>query len=148
MIPFINTIHADIANRLLGIFFDIDETFTTHGRIHSAAFRSLWKLKDAGLYVVPITGRSAGWCDHIARMWPVDGIVGENGGFYFWFEEADRKLKKRFCETEDIRAERRQRLALRIGGGSGYLDISRGATFKVDSGEVRTSCVSIGGHVQ
>ncbi len=112
MIPSIKTIHAEIANRLLGLFFDIDETFTTRGRIHSAAYRALWELKDAGLYVVPITGRSAGWCDHIARMWPVDGIVGENGAFYFWFDEAERKLKKRFLDPEDIRAERQQRLAL------------------------------------
>ena len=112
MIPFIKTIHTEIANGLLGIFFDIDETFTTHGRIYSAAYQALWELKDAGLYVVPITGRSAGWCDHIARMWPVDGIVGENGALYFWFDEEERKLKKRFLDPEDIRAERRQRLAL------------------------------------
>ena len=112
MIPFIKTIHAEIANRLLGLFFDIDETFTTHGRIHSDAYRALWELKDAGLCIVPITGRSAGWCDHIARMWPVDGIVGENGALYFWFDEGERKLKKRFLDPEDIRAERRQRLAL------------------------------------
>jgi len=112
MIPYIKTIHAEIANRLLGLFFDIDDTFTTLGRIHSAAYRALWELKDAGLYVVPITGRSAGWCDHIARMWPVDGIVGENGALYFWFDEGERKLKTRFLDPEDIRAERRQRLAL------------------------------------
>ena len=38
---------------------------------------------DAGKRVVPVTGRPAGWCDHIARMWPVDAVVGENGAFYF-----------------------------------------------------------------
>ena len=32
-----------------------------------------------GKLVIPITGRPAGWCDHIARMWPVDAVVGENG---------------------------------------------------------------------
>ena len=47
MIPSIKTIHAEIANGLLGLFFDIDETFTTHGRIHSAAYRALWELKAA-----------------------------------------------------------------------------------------------------
>lgn len=112
MIQSIKTIHAEIANGLLGLFFDIDETFTTHGRINYAAYRALWELKMAGLYVVPITGRSAGWCDHIARMWPVDGIVGENGALYFWFDEGERKLKKRFLDPGDIRAERRMRLAL------------------------------------
>jgi hypothetical protein len=43
-------------------------------------------------------------------MWPVDGIVGENGAFYFWFDEKDRKLKKRFLDPEEVRAEKRQRL--------------------------------------
>jgi HAD superfamily hydrolase (TIGR01484 family) len=34
--------------------------------------------------VVPITGRPAGWCDHFARFWPVDAVVGENGAFTFF----------------------------------------------------------------
>jgi HAD superfamily hydrolase (TIGR01484 family) len=110
MIPSIETIHADIVKSFLGIFFDIDETFTTSGKIHTVAYRALWTLKDSGLRVVPITGRPAGWCDHIARMWPVDGIVGENGALYFWLDEGEGKLKKRFLDHEDVRAEKRQRL--------------------------------------
>jgi len=70
MIPYINTIHADIVKNIIGIFFDIDDTFTIAGKIPSIAFQALWDLKNAGLKVVPITGRPAGWCDHIARMWP------------------------------------------------------------------------------
>ena len=41
------------------------------------------RLRESGLAVVPITGRPAGWCDLIARLWPVDGVVGENGAFIF-----------------------------------------------------------------
>jgi len=70
-------------HNIKGVFFDIDDTFSTEGRITSNAFSSLWDLKNAGKIVVPITGRPAGWCDHIARMWPVDAVVGENGAFYF-----------------------------------------------------------------
>ena len=62
--------------------------------------------------VVPITGRPAGWCDHIARMWPVDGIVGENGALYFWFDHREKKLKKRFIDPENIRAENRKQLSI------------------------------------
>ncbi len=43
-------------------------------------------------------------------MWPVDGVVGENGALYFWFDEGEGKLKKRFYDPEDIRVEKRQRL--------------------------------------
>jgi len=110
MIPSIKNVSVEIVKNLSGIFFDIDETFTTLGKIHAVAFQALWALKDSGLKVVPITGRPAGWCDHIARLWPVDGIIGENGALYFWFDEKEKKLKKRFLDPEDIRAEKRQRL--------------------------------------
>jgi len=106
----IETLSPGNAKRLQGIFFDIDDTFTTNGRIGGRAFQSLWDLKDAGLRVVPITGRPAGWCDHIARMWPVDGVVGENGAFYFCYDEEKRTLAKRFLAGEDLRKRNRLRL--------------------------------------
>ena len=111
MIPSIQTLTAGIAKNLTGVFFDLDDTFTTAGKIPSVAFQALWDLKNSGLTVVPITGRPAGWCDHIARMWPVHGIVGENGAFYFWLDAKEKKLKKRFLDPENVRAEKRQRLA-------------------------------------
>jgi len=110
MIPSINKLSVENAKNLSGIFFDIDDTFTTSGKIHSVAFQALWALKDSGLKVVPITGRPAGWCDHIARMWPVDGVIGENGALYFWFDKDEKKLKKRFLDPEDIRPGKRERL--------------------------------------
>ena len=110
MIASIQTLNAEIAKNLSGVFFDIDGTFTTFGKICAVAYRALWELKDSGLHAVPITGRPAGWCDHIARMWPVDGIVGENSALYFWFDEEGHKLKKRFLDPENVRAERRQHL--------------------------------------
>ena len=110
MIPSIQTIPFGTVKNLIGVFFDIDDTFTTSGKIPAVSYRALWDLRDAGLRVVPITGRPAGWCDHIARMWPVHGIVGENGAFYFWLDEGQHKLKKRFLDSEEVRAENRQRL--------------------------------------
>jgi HAD superfamily hydrolase (TIGR01484 family) len=65
---------------------DIDDTLTRHGKLLAPSYNALWKLKAAGLKVVPVTGRSAGWCDCIARQWPVDGVVGENGALAFWEE--------------------------------------------------------------
>ncbi|MGD9033088.1 MAG: HAD-IIB family hydrolase [Desulfobacteraceae bacterium] len=111
MIPSINSLHSDAARRFMGVFFDIDDTFTTHGKIPATAFQALWELKEQGIKVVPITGRPAGWCDHIARMWPVDGIVGENGAFYFWLDEKQQKLKKRFMDAKAVRAEKKEKLS-------------------------------------
>ena len=86
-----------------GVFTDIDGTLTTQGKITSEVFDALWRLHDSGLLVVPVTGRCAGWCDHIARFWPVDAVVGENGGFYFCLN--DGVLKKRFWESDPNRRQ-------------------------------------------
>jgi len=94
--------------RLRGLLFDIDDTLTTDGRLTAEAYGAMAALKRAGRIVVPITGRPAGWCDHIARMWPVDAVVGENGAFYFCF--SDGKLQKKFKDDDAVRALNRSRL--------------------------------------
>lgn len=78
-------------SRVKGICLDIDETLSTRGKLTDSAYQSLWKLKQAGYFVVPITGRPAGWCDHFARFWPVDAVVGENGAFTFYMSGGKRK---------------------------------------------------------
>lgn len=106
----IQSLNAATARNLEGVFFDIDDTFTTHGKIPGMAFQALWALKESGLKVVPITGRPAGWCDHIARMWPVDAVVGENGAFYFYLDAREGKLRKRFLDPDSVRREKCARI--------------------------------------
>jgi HAD superfamily hydrolase (TIGR01484 family) len=74
-----------------GVCLDIDDTLSTSGKLTAEAYTSLWSLKNAGFLVVPITGRPAGWCDHFARFWPVDAVVGENGAFTFFMKQGVRK---------------------------------------------------------
>ena len=93
-----------------GVLTDIDDTLTTSGRLDASAYRAMERLHAAGLYVVPITGRPAGWCDHIARMWPIDGVVGENGAFYFRYEHARRRMIRRYAQDRDERERHRRRL--------------------------------------
>ena len=93
-----------------GLFLDIDDTLTTDGRLPAQAYAALEALHDTGLLVVPITGRPAGWCDHFARMWPVDAVVGENGAFYFWHDHEAKKLRQRFLADEATRAANALRL--------------------------------------
>ncbi len=100
------------AGSLRGLLFDIDDTLTTEGKLTAEAYAALARLKAAGKIVVPITGRPAGWCDHIARMWPVDAVVGENGAFYFCMD--GHKLVKRYGEEAAARAASRAKL-LAIG---------------------------------
>jgi HAD superfamily hydrolase (TIGR01484 family) len=93
-----------------GVFFDIDDTLTTDGVLTAEAYCAIERLQRAGILTVPITGRPAGWCDHIARMWPVDSVVGENGAFYFRYDRAARRMHRRFVDDAATRAGNRERL--------------------------------------
>jgi len=93
---------------IAAVLVDIDDTLTSGGKLTAAAYGALERLHRAGKRVVPVTGRPAGWCDHIARMWPVDAVVGENGAFYFYFE--GKRLHKRFRDDAAMLADNRARL--------------------------------------
>ena len=96
--------------RIRGVLTDIDDTLTSHGRLFAAAYTALERLRAAGLLVVPVTGRPAGWCDHIARMWPVDAVVGENGAFWFRHDAKAGKLVKRYAVEEAVRLKQSKKL--------------------------------------
>ena len=96
--------------KLKGILCDIDDTLTLHGRLVPEAFLMLQTLQQSGLRVVPITGRPGGWVDQISRMWPVDGVVGENGGLWFWLDEHSGKLERRFVQPAEVRAQNKLKL--------------------------------------
>ncbi|MBW2469687.1 MAG: HAD family hydrolase, partial [Deltaproteobacteria bacterium] len=85
-----------IKKRIRYILADIDDTLTLNGRLPAAVFGAMERLQTAAIRMIPITGRPAGWCDHIARMWPVDGVVGENGAFYFYYDGNQRKMHRRY----------------------------------------------------
>jgi HAD superfamily hydrolase (TIGR01484 family) len=93
------------------VLTDIDDTLSTRGRITAETYTAMEDLHAAGYLVIPVTGRPAGWCDHIARMWPVDAIVGENGALYMRHDDVARALKKRFVADDAERKRDRQRLA-------------------------------------
>lgn len=84
-----------------GICMDIDETLSTRGKLTDQAFSALWALKRAGFILVPVTGRPAGWCDHIARFWPVDAVIGENGAFTFFMQGGVRRRLETPGAAED-----------------------------------------------
>jgi HAD superfamily hydrolase (TIGR01484 family) len=92
------------------VLTDIDDTLTDHGRLSASAYGALERLQQAGLIVIPITGRPAGWCDLIARFWPVDAVVGENGAFYFRYEPEAKRMVRRYAKSAEERATDRMRL--------------------------------------
>ncbi|MCA1950118.1 MAG: HAD-IIB family hydrolase [Treponema sp.] len=89
------------ARRVKYVLMDIDDTLTRQGKLLASSYKALWDLRAAGLVLIPVTGRPAGWCDLIARQWPVDAVVGENGALVFWEEALQGRdglpvLKQRF----------------------------------------------------
>jgi HAD superfamily hydrolase (TIGR01484 family) len=101
---------SQLCKQIRYILTDIDDTLTVNGRLPAVVFTAMERLKDANIRCIPITGRPAGWCDHIARMWPVDGLVGENGAFYFWYDDSERKMLRRYFTPENERRINRQKL--------------------------------------
>ena len=86
MIPFAQMDRAQ-ARQVRYVLCDIDDTITTGGKLTAAAYTALWRLHEAGIQVVPVTGRPAGWCDMIVRQWPVRAVVGENGAFVYYVQD-------------------------------------------------------------
>ncbi len=93
------------------ILTDIDDTLTRSGKLPASAYSALWRLAVAGYQVIPVTGRPAGWCDLIARQWPVAGVVGENGALYFRYDEERRIMVRRYWKTAAERSADQRRLA-------------------------------------
>lgn len=87
---------------------DIDDTLTDEGLLGPEAYTALWNLHRSGIKVIPITGRPAGWCEMIARQWPVAGVVGENGGFYFRYH--NKKMLRHFFFDSKTQKENREKL--------------------------------------
>jgi HAD superfamily hydrolase (TIGR01484 family) len=99
-----------IGRQIRYILTDIDDTLTVNGRLPAVVFVAMEKLRKANIHSIPITGRPAGWCDHIARMWPVAGLVGENGAFYFRYDETARTMRRRYFKPESQRKADRRKL--------------------------------------
>ena len=106
----VNQIPAAQLRKIKGVFTDVDDTLTTGGRLSAEAYTALQTLLDKGLRVVPVTGGPAGWCDHMARAWGVDAVVGESGAFYFYYRADTGEFKRRFWYIDDEKRSRRQML--------------------------------------
>ena len=71
------------AKKIKALLFDLDGTFVSDDKLVSKAYGSLENLHNFGVKTIAVTGRPAGWCDLMARWWPIDAIVGENGAFFY-----------------------------------------------------------------
>ncbi len=114
MLP-LSCLEAERARALKGLLFDLDDTVLTRGVLTREAFDALWKLHDAGLRLVAVTGRPSGWGELIVRQWPVDGAVTENGAVHV-LRDSGRVVVRERCTPEErgARAARLKELVARI----------------------------------
>jgi len=98
----------DFKKKINFLLTDIDDTMTDEGLLGSKAYQAMWQLHEHGIKVIPVTGRPAGWCEMIARVWPVAAVVGENGGFYFRYH--NKKMIRHFFFDDQKQKLNRQKL--------------------------------------
>ena len=123
------------ATRISGVLFDLDDTFLDDGKLTETAYGALHRLARAGLRLVAVTGRPAGWGEVMARQRPVDGVVTENGALALYrdggrvarWERADEATRRARRIRIARRARRvcRARLAAAVGRRDGVGRIAR-----------------------
>ncbi|NRF65956.1 HAD-IIB family hydrolase [Aquincola sp. S2] len=102
-------VDEDALRAVHGVLTDVDDTLTRDGAIEPAALAALQALRAAGVPVIAITGRPAGWSEPFALAWPVAAIVAENGGVMLR-RDGDR-LRRDFTIDAATRERHAQRLA-------------------------------------
>lgn len=83
----------EFKNKIKFILSDLDDTITQDGKVPSDSYSALWTLNQSNVKTIIVTGRPAGWCEMMARTWPIEGVIGENGAFFFRYTN---KQMKRF----------------------------------------------------
>ncbi|WIY53590.1 hydrolase [Devosia sp. YIM 151766] len=121
------------------LFTDIDDTLTTQGRLLPETYQALWDLHDAGIALVPVTGGSAGWCEHIVRAWPVAAAIGESGAFVMKLR--DGRVQTEFWEDQALQARRQAELMDRLGPLLGPFSLAHDQPFRLAD-----IAIDIGGH--
>jgi len=102
------------AQAVIGVLTDIDDTLTTAGAITHDALDALTRLRAAGLRVIAITGRPAGWSAPFAQAppkgWPIDAIVAENGAVALFSPAGAESPTIEYMQDEATRSRNSARL--------------------------------------
>ncbi len=92
------------------MFSDIDDTLTHDAAVTVEAYAAIVRARDAGMRIVLVTGRPAGWAEVLASLWPVDAAIAENGGIAYL--KRDRRLEKMYFEVTDPAEDARKLAAV------------------------------------
>jgi HAD superfamily hydrolase (TIGR01484 family) len=143
-----------------GVLTDIDDTLTEQGDIMPQALQALHDLQAAGIEVIAVTGRPAGWSEPYARQWPLRGIVAENGAIALsqrdaglrkdWLQdEAERQANREVLQTAaaDVLSRLPQaRLARDSAGRETDIAIDHAEFAHLDAADIARVCAILRGH--
>lgn len=126
------------------LFTDIDDTLTTEGRLLPQTYQALWDLHAAGIAVIPVTGGSAGWCEHIVRAWPVVAAIGESGAFAMTLQSG--RVQVDYWEGEVIQVARQAHHLKAVAALLGPFELALDQRFRladiaIDLGEQPSAAV-------
>ena len=74
---------AGLLQNIRFVATDMDGTLTQQGKFTPALLQAFEDLAAAGIEVLIVTGRSAGWVNGLATYLPVAGAIAENGGLFY-----------------------------------------------------------------
>lgn len=87
----ISEITKEEVSKIKYVLTDIDGTLTNETALYPETYDTLYKLRETGFKIIPVTGRTAGWCTICSSEWPVEAVVAESGGIAFYLENGIRK---------------------------------------------------------
>jgi len=100
---------SELRGPVRALFSDVDGTMTTGERIDASTYEALERLGEAGIPVIMVTGRPAGFGFAFMKMTPVLACVAENGGVTFVRE--GRKVIKHYGVPAASLPEWRRRMS-------------------------------------
>lgn len=81
--PLSEFVAAGLCKNIRFVASDMDGTLTQRGKFTPALVQALEDLATAGIEVLIVTGRSAGWVSGLATYLPIAGAIAENGGLFY-----------------------------------------------------------------
>jgi HAD superfamily hydrolase (TIGR01484 family) len=122
---------AELTAAVRGVFSDIDDTLTHDGSVVPEAYAAIARARAAGLRVVLVTGRPAGWAEVLASLWPIDAAIAENGGIAFL--RHGRRVERLYFSPGDPTDDARRLAALAddILGAFPFARLSDDCTLRV-----------------
>ncbi|EAW37929.1 HAD family hydrolase [Lyngbya sp. PCC 8106] len=105
--PLSTAIANTFTSNLRLIASDVDGTLTQQGKFTPKLITAIESLTQAGIEVILITGRSAGWVQALNNYLPVTGAIAENGGLFYASKNDSPEL---LVSVSDL-SEHRQHLA-------------------------------------